>query len=103
MGLRRHLPPPPFVSSGCKNLQHGQMLKELMQTPNFRVTVVPEADTVEICGALKVGAPLAAVLWGSAGDLSPLDAALRLAETVGQRLDVGGSCGRVLFGCLEGR
>ncbi|XP_009992367.1 PREDICTED: glycerol-3-phosphate dehydrogenase [NAD(+)], cytoplasmic isoform X2 [Chaetura pelagica] len=38
---------------GCKNLQHGQMLKELMQTPNFRVTVVEEADTVEICGALK--------------------------------------------------
>ncbi|KFV71209.1 Glycerol-3-phosphate dehydrogenase [NAD(+)], cytoplasmic, partial [Dryobates pubescens] len=40
---------------GCKNLEHGQELKELMQTPNFRVTVVKEADTVEICGALKVG------------------------------------------------
>ncbi|KFQ24141.1 Glycerol-3-phosphate dehydrogenase [NAD(+)], cytoplasmic, partial [Merops nubicus] len=38
---------------GCKNTQHGQVLKELMQTPNFRVTVVQEADTVEICGALK--------------------------------------------------
>ncbi|XP_074836530.1 glycerol-3-phosphate dehydrogenase [NAD(+)], cytoplasmic isoform X2 [Carettochelys insculpta] len=38
---------------GCKNLEHGQILKELMQTPNFRITVVPEADTVEICGALK--------------------------------------------------
>ncbi|NWR64566.1 GPDA dehydrogenase, partial [Bucorvus abyssinicus] len=38
---------------GCKNAQHGQALKELMQTPNFRVTVVQEADTVEICGALK--------------------------------------------------
>nr|XP_010309030.1 PREDICTED: glycerol-3-phosphate dehydrogenase [NAD(+)], cytoplasmic isoform X2 [Balearica regulorum gibbericeps] len=38
---------------GCKNMQHGQTLKELMQTPNFRVTVVQEADTVEICGALK--------------------------------------------------
>uniref|UniRef100_U3ET44 Glycerol-3-phosphate dehydrogenase [NAD(+)] n=1 Tax=Micrurus fulvius TaxID=8637 RepID=U3ET44_MICFL len=38
---------------GCKNLQHGQILKELMQTPNFRITVVQEADTVEICGALK--------------------------------------------------
>ncbi|XP_074420927.1 glycerol-3-phosphate dehydrogenase [NAD(+)], cytoplasmic isoform X1 [Larus michahellis] len=38
---------------GCKNTQHGQTLKELMQTPNFRVTVVQEADTVEICGALK--------------------------------------------------
>ncbi|XP_061871546.1 glycerol-3-phosphate dehydrogenase [NAD(+)], cytoplasmic isoform X2 [Colius striatus] len=38
---------------GCKNAQHGQTLKELMQTPNFRVTVVQDADTVEICGALK--------------------------------------------------
>ncbi|NXE57088.1 GPDA dehydrogenase, partial [Casuarius casuarius] len=38
---------------GCKNVQHGQVLKELMQTPNFRVSVVPEADAVEICGALK--------------------------------------------------
>lgn len=56
-----HLPPPPFVSSGCKNTQHGQTLKELMQTPNFRVTVVQEADTVEICGALKVGEPLTGV------------------------------------------
>lgn len=26
----------------------------LMQTPNFRITVVQEVDTVEICGALKV-------------------------------------------------
>lgn len=35
-------------------MKHGQMLKDLMQTPNFRVSVVQEADTVEICGALKV-------------------------------------------------
>lgn len=54
-GLPHHLLPRPFVSSGCKNMKHGQMLKELMQTPNFRVSVVQEADTVEICGALKVG------------------------------------------------
>ncbi|KAG8509180.1 Glycerol-3-phosphate dehydrogenase [NAD(+)], cytoplasmic [Galemys pyrenaicus] len=38
---------------GCKNLAQGQLLKELMQTPNFRITVVQEVDTVEICGALK--------------------------------------------------
>ncbi|KAF6339408.1 glycerol-3-phosphate dehydrogenase 1 [Rhinolophus ferrumequinum] len=38
---------------GCKDLAQGQLLKELMQTPNFRITVVPEVDTVEICGALK--------------------------------------------------
>ncbi|EGV93605.1 Glycerol-3-phosphate dehydrogenase [NAD+], cytoplasmic [Cricetulus griseus] len=38
---------------GCKDSAQGQLLKELMQTPNFRITVVQEVDTVEICGALK--------------------------------------------------
>ncbi|XP_026053201.1 glycerol-3-phosphate dehydrogenase [NAD(+)], cytoplasmic-like isoform X1 [Carassius auratus] len=38
---------------GCKSKAHGTMLKELVQTQNFRVTVVEEADVVEICGALK--------------------------------------------------
>ncbi|XP_038599365.1 glycerol-3-phosphate dehydrogenase [NAD(+)], cytoplasmic-like [Tachyglossus aculeatus] len=38
---------------GCKNPEHGQIYKELFQTPNFRVTVVDDCDTVEICGALK--------------------------------------------------
>ncbi|XP_023651156.1 glycerol-3-phosphate dehydrogenase [NAD(+)], cytoplasmic isoform X1 [Paramormyrops kingsleyae] len=38
---------------GCKNKEYGPLLKELMQTPNFRVTVVEESDVVEICGALK--------------------------------------------------
>ncbi|XP_008510765.2 glycerol-3-phosphate dehydrogenase [NAD(+)], cytoplasmic [Equus przewalskii] len=38
---------------GCKDEAQGQLLKELMQTPNFRITVVQEVDTVEICGALK--------------------------------------------------
>lgn len=40
--------------AGCKNKNHGALLKELMQTNNFRVTVVEEYDVVEICGALKV-------------------------------------------------
>ena len=48
------LKPYPLPTSGCKDLAQGQLLKELMQTPNFRITVVPEVDTVEICGALKV-------------------------------------------------
>uniref|UniRef100_A0A5J6SDG1 Glycerol-3-phosphate dehydrogenase [NAD(+)] n=1 Tax=Potamotrygon motoro TaxID=86373 RepID=A0A5J6SDG1_POTMO len=38
---------------GSKNKTHGKIFKELMQTPNFRITVVEECDTVEICGALK--------------------------------------------------
>lgn len=39
---------------GSKDKAHGALLKELMQTDHFRVTVVEEADVVEICGALKV-------------------------------------------------
>ncbi|XP_030639942.1 glycerol-3-phosphate dehydrogenase 1a isoform X2 [Chanos chanos] len=38
---------------GCKDKTQGTLLKELMQTDHFRVTVVEEADVVEICGALK--------------------------------------------------
>ncbi|XP_022375105.1 glycerol-3-phosphate dehydrogenase [NAD(+)], cytoplasmic isoform X2 [Enhydra lutris kenyoni] len=38
---------------GCKDQTQGKLLKMLMQTPNFRITVVQEVDTVEICGALK--------------------------------------------------
>ncbi|KAK7916352.1 hypothetical protein WMY93_012113 [Mugilogobius chulae] len=38
---------------GCKDKSVGPILKELMQTTNFRVTVVEESDVVEICGALK--------------------------------------------------
>lgn len=43
-----------FLDTGCKDRAYGPMLKELMQTTNFRVTVVEESDVVEICGALKV-------------------------------------------------
>ncbi|XP_076862737.1 glycerol-3-phosphate dehydrogenase 1c [Brachyhypopomus gauderio] len=38
---------------GASNEHNGQMFKELMQTPNFRITVVSESNTVELCGALK--------------------------------------------------
>uniref|UniRef100_A0A8B9JZR6 Glycerol-3-phosphate dehydrogenase [NAD(+)] n=1 Tax=Astyanax mexicanus TaxID=7994 RepID=A0A8B9JZR6_ASTMX len=38
---------------GATNEQNGHLFKELMQTPNFRITVVSESDTVELCGALK--------------------------------------------------
>ena len=30
------------------------VLKKLFETPYFRITVVPDAETVELCGALKV-------------------------------------------------
>jgi len=38
---------------GCRNKEIGKVLKDLFQTENFRVTVVPDTYTVEICGALK--------------------------------------------------
>lgn len=38
---------------GSKVLQSGLLFKELLQTPKFRVTVVEDSDTVELCGALK--------------------------------------------------
>ncbi|XP_028599771.1 glycerol-3-phosphate dehydrogenase 1-like protein [Podarcis muralis] len=38
---------------GCKNPESGKIYKELFQTPNFRITVVDDCDTVELCGALK--------------------------------------------------
>lgn len=38
---------------GCRNKENGKVLKDLFQTDNFRVTVVQDTHTVEICGALK--------------------------------------------------
>ncbi|KAB0396662.1 hypothetical protein E2I00_008630 [Balaenoptera physalus] len=38
---------------GSKVMENGLLFKELLQTPNFRITVVDDADTVEVCGALK--------------------------------------------------
>lgn len=46
-----------LLPSGAKTPANGLIFKELLQTPNFRITVVEESDTVELCGALKVGAP----------------------------------------------
>ena len=39
---------------GCKIPHEGEILRTLFHTANFRVTVVPDVYTVEICGALKV-------------------------------------------------
>nr|XP_020755347.1 glycerol-3-phosphate dehydrogenase 1-like protein isoform X3 [Odocoileus virginianus texanus]XP_020755348.1 glycerol-3-phosphate dehydrogenase 1-like protein isoform X3 [Odocoileus virginianus texanus]XP_020755349.1 glycerol-3-phosphate dehydrogenase 1-like protein isoform X3 [Odocoileus virginianus texanus] len=38
---------------GSKVMENGLLFKELLQTPNFRIKVVAEADAVELCGALK--------------------------------------------------
>ena len=42
------------VFAGCKDEKLGHMLKELFEAEYFRVTVVEDQDTVEVCGALKV-------------------------------------------------
>ncbi|XP_034385113.1 glycerol-3-phosphate dehydrogenase 1-like protein [Cyclopterus lumpus] len=38
---------------GSRILENGLLFKELLQTPNFRIRVVDDADAVELCGALK--------------------------------------------------
>jgi len=38
---------------GCKDRELAPMLKDLIETDNFRVVVVDDVDTVEVCGALK--------------------------------------------------
>jgi glycerol-3-phosphate dehydrogenase (NAD+) len=38
---------------GSKMIQNGLLFKELLQMHNFRITVVDDADTLELCGALK--------------------------------------------------
>ena len=40
--------------TGCKDESMSLVLKKLFETPYFRITVVPDAETVELCGALKV-------------------------------------------------
>ena len=42
------------VLPGCRDVVLGRILKKMFETPYFRCVVVPDADTVEICGALKV-------------------------------------------------
>lgn len=45
---------------GCKNPEVGSLLKTLFQTAYFRIVVVEDETTVEICGALKVSLLLGA-------------------------------------------
>ncbi|XP_061388947.1 glycerol-3-phosphate dehydrogenase [NAD(+)], cytoplasmic-like [Musca vetustissima] len=38
---------------GCRDMKHSKLLKDLFSTPKFRVTVIDDADCVEVCGYLK--------------------------------------------------
>jgi len=40
--------------AGCKDKRLAPVLRDLIQTINFRVIVVEDSETVEVCGALKV-------------------------------------------------
>lgn len=39
---------------GCRDKKIGQILKNVIQTDYFRVSVVDDVEAVEACGALKV-------------------------------------------------
>ena len=41
-------------TTGCKDKILAPVLKDLIETDNFKVTVIDDVDTVEVCGALKV-------------------------------------------------
>lgn len=64
-----------------------------MQTPNFRVTVVQDADTVEICGALKVGELLTGLCrsW-LAEPVIPYGPAGRSGQEADSRVNPSGYC-----------
>ncbi|XP_073820769.1 glycerol-3-phosphate dehydrogenase [NAD(+)], cytoplasmic-like [Musca autumnalis] len=38
---------------GCRDMKHSKLLRDLFSTANFRVTVIDDADCVEVCGYLK--------------------------------------------------
>lgn len=39
---------------GTHNKENGMTLKKLFHTDNFRINIVEDSHTVELCGALKV-------------------------------------------------
>ena len=41
--------------SACSTEEEGKLLKELFQSDNFKCVIVYDRETVEMCGALKVG------------------------------------------------
>jgi len=43
-----------FLFTGCKDKRIAPVLRDIIQTDYFRVVVVDDVDTVEVCGALKV-------------------------------------------------
>ncbi|XP_023721809.1 glycerol-3-phosphate dehydrogenase [NAD(+)], cytoplasmic-like, partial [Cryptotermes secundus] len=54
---------------GCKNKHIAPVLRDIIQTEYFRVVVVDDVDTVEVCGALKVRGVKNLLVW-SIGNLT---------------------------------
>lgn len=70
---------------GCKDEATALVLKKLFETPYFRITIVPDAETVELCGALKGIVLLAALVCDGLGLIANTKAAvvrLGLAEMI---------------------
>lgn len=61
---------------GCKDEKMGLTLKKLFETPYFRITVVPDEETVELCGALKEIVFLAALVADGIGLIANTKAAI---------------------------
>lgn len=53
-GLARYLIVFVCYCVGCKDAIMGRVFKDLFQTPYFRIVVVDDEESVELCGALKV-------------------------------------------------
>jgi len=50
-----------FDFQGSHDVAQGRVLHKLIQTDDFRVVVVADVETVELCGALKVQ-PITSIL-----------------------------------------
>ncbi|KFO33372.1 Glycerol-3-phosphate dehydrogenase 1-like protein [Fukomys damarensis] len=61
-------------------MENGLLFKELLQTPNFRITVVDDADTVELCGALKAIAGTSAQFFLPFSSYTFLDSAVYFGQ-----------------------
>lgn len=61
---------------GCRDEKMGAVLKKLFQTPYFRVNVIPDEETVELCGALKEIVFLAALVADGLGLIANTKAAI---------------------------
>jgi glycerol-3-phosphate dehydrogenase (NAD+) len=38
---------------GTRNYEHGQIIKSLIQTDDFRIVIKPDVEVIEVLGALK--------------------------------------------------